>query len=71
MKRYKKLIKITKLFRSQLGKRDFPFKVLSDFGGSWWSLRVLNVQWTFVQHRPKRSVDQRPQGSNETVLILN
>ncbi len=30
------------------------------------SLRVLNVQWTFVQHRPERSVDQRPQGSNKT-----
>jgi len=31
---------------------------------------VQNVQWTFVLHRPERSVDQRPQGLNEILLKI-
>jgi len=31
--------------------------------------RVLNVQWTFVQHRPKRSVDWTE--STKRTLLTN
>ncbi len=33
---------------------------MSNFFKSWWGSGVQNVQWTFVLHRPERSVDQRP-----------